>query len=70
MIYNAFNSYFLFTCQVNCQGDLVVYFTMLTLGQTYQNNPTLQFACFVSILLKLLSFEFPQMFQAKSYIFI
>jgi hypothetical protein len=29
MVYDEFYCYFLFTYQVNCQGDLVDYFTML-----------------------------------------
>jgi len=29
MIYDEFCCYFLYTCQVDCQGDLVVHFTML-----------------------------------------
>ncbi len=28
MVYDAFCSYFLFSCQVDYQGNLVVYFTM------------------------------------------
>ncbi len=29
MVYDEFCCYFLNTCQVDCQGDLVVHFTML-----------------------------------------
>jgi hypothetical protein len=29
MVYDGFCCYFIFTCQVDCQIDLVVYFTML-----------------------------------------
>jgi hypothetical protein len=38
MVYDGYCCYFLSTCQVDCQGDLVVYFTMFMSHNT-QKNP-------------------------------
>jgi hypothetical protein len=38
MVYNGYRCYFLSTCQVDCQGDLVVHFTTFMPHNT-QKNP-------------------------------
>lgn len=46
MVYDGFHCYFLYTCQVDCQGDLVVHFTMFYAQQAQLSTINMPLKCY------------------------